>query len=86
MMAPCHLKLSKPHRKCLISPNLGDALESTNISLKMERACKIRVYQSFTTKGKLASSGCPPPTLESSRATSGETKGKRDCGVSLARG
>lgn len=47
MTVPCHLKFSKPQCKCLISPNLGDAPELTNISPKMGRAWELRVYQSF---------------------------------------
>lgn len=41
MMAPCHLKLSRPPRKCLIAPILGDALEVTNNSLKAEEPGRV---------------------------------------------
>lgn len=78
MMAPCHLKVSKPHRKCLISPNVGDALELTSISLKPERAWEIQVSRSFTSKDKLASSGCPPPTLENRRLQGYVREDKRE--------
>lgn len=78
MTVPCHPKPSKPQHKCLISPNLGDALELTNISPKMERAWELRGYRSFTSKDKPASSGRPPPTPGNRRLQGSIREAKRE--------